>query len=42
MQCEVRFKCPQTNMKHAGEDVVENLGAMLKVKLYDVEAVHVR
>lgn len=33
MQCEVRFGYPQTNIKHAGGNVFENLGAMLKLKL---------
>lgn len=42
MQCEVRFAHPQENIKHANGNVVENLGAMRKLKLYDVEAVHVR
>lgn len=42
MQGEVRFGHPQTNIKHADGNVVENLGAMHKLKLYNMEAVHVR
>lgn len=42
MQCEVRLGHPQKNIKHADGNLVENLGAVLKLMLHNVEVMHVR